>query len=66
MEIQKAKEVIERAIDVDGPYSNNVVGSVLRQVDDAHGQGAALKLMDEYDLEEIFDIQRPKVKTNDK
>ena len=60
MNITKAKEAIERAIETDGPYSNNIVGSVLRQVDNEHGQQAALDLMDEYDLEEIFDIQRPK------
>ena len=60
MDIEEAKSSIEKAIDTDGPYSNNVVGSVLRLVDAEHGIKAALALMDEYELEEMFGIQRPK------
>lgn len=58
MTMEKARASIEQAIEVDGPYSNNVVGSVLRIVADKFGTDTANDLIDEFDITELFDIEK--------
>lgn len=56
MEISEARKKIENAIFQDGNYTNNIIGSVLRQVARDHGYGTANQLIDEYDIEEEYGI----------
>lgn len=54
-EIKVAKEKIEKAIIQDGPYSHNIVGLVLSGLND---KKAANKLIDEFELDELYGIQK--------
>lgn len=56
--LDKARADIEKAIEQDGPYSHNICSLVLAAVYDKLGRKAANKLVDEFDLDTIFDIQK--------
>ncbi len=59
MTIDEAEKKIKKAIQDNGPYSNNVVGSVLRVIDKEHGKNAAIDLMEKHRIEELFSIPKP-------
>jgi len=58
MTMEKARISITKAIVTDGPYSNNIVGSVLRSVAAEFGNETANDLIDEFDITELFDIEK--------
>lgn len=58
MEISLAKKDIKEAIRRKGKFSHNVVSSVLRAVAAAHGNNAANVLVDEFDLNKIYGIEK--------
>lgn len=52
------RQQIVKAIEQDGPYSHNIVSSVLRSVSNEFGANVANGLIDEYELDEVFGIQK--------
>ena len=49
---------IEKAIDQSGPFSHNIVGLALSQVSKEFGVNVANGLIDEYELDELYGIQK--------
>jgi len=58
---EDAQAHIEDAIKVDGSYSNNIVGATLRTVSEKISTEFANALIDDYDLTNIFGIDKVKV-----
>lgn len=56
--IDDARDTIQKAIDIAGPYSNNVVGSALRVVANKFSYDEANALIDEFDIMDIFGIEK--------
>lgn len=53
--IKDAEAQIERLIDPYGrPYTHNLVGMTLRQIDEKFGREEANRLIDEYELDDLF------------
>ncbi len=57
MDLIKAREKIETAIDQNGPYSHNICGLVLSSVVQDHGFETANELIEEYGLEFLYSIR---------
>lgn len=57
--LTKARTIIQEMVDRQHSHSHNVVSNVLRDVQKKLGTQIANSLVDEFELEEIFDI--PKV-----
>ena len=56
--IYKYKQRIEKARDQNGPFSHNIIGLTLSQVSQEFGFDVANGLIDEYDLEDLYNIQK--------
>jgi len=54
--LNECEKKIERQLDINGPYSHNIVGMVLSRVADVCGIAIANELIEEYRLKEIFGI----------
>lgn len=57
-ETQKARSHIERAIEQNGPYSHNMISITLAFLADKCGKKYANELVDEFDLKELYGIER--------
>jgi len=60
-DVENASESIEDLIDEnpDGPYTHNIISATLRALAKKHGYEVANRLVDEFELTELYDI--PKV-----
>ena len=56
--VRKAREGIEKALDSMGNYTHNIISLYLSSLAAEEGNEAANKLVDEYDLTELFGIQK--------
>ena len=56
--IEDAKRQIVKAIRQNGTFSHNICSLVLRSVADVHGRKAANDLIDEFDLTDLYDIEK--------
>ena len=56
--IYKYRLQIEAEVEKQGSYSHNIVGIVLRQVSKEFSVNVANGLVDEYELDEVFGIQK--------
>ena len=57
--LKDAEERIEELIDQVGrPHTHNLVGFVLRKVDEKFGRKEANRLIDHYDLDDLFGVNK--------
>jgi len=56
--IERARDRIEQAIKQNGPYSHKVVGLALSALARECGFEAANNLVEEYDLDDLYGIQK--------
>jgi hypothetical protein len=59
--LKQARRIIRQAIKTNGPYSHNIISLSLASVMRKFGVHAANKLVDEFDLEELYGIRKEKV-----
>ena len=56
--VRMARQRIDKAINQDGAFSHNMIGLALAILSREDGQEAADKLVDEYNLTELYEIQK--------
>ena len=56
--IHEHRRQIEKAINKNGQFSHNIVSIVLREVSKEFGVNVANGLVDEYELDELYGIQK--------
>ena len=56
--IYEYRKQIEAEVERQGSFSHNIIGIVLRQVSEEFSVNVANGLVDEYELDEIFGIQK--------
>jgi len=56
--ILKARDSIENAMDQNGPYTHNIISLSLRSLAEKGGNKAANDLVDEYELDQEYGIQK--------
>jgi len=57
-DIGRAKSHIQRALDQDGPYTHNICSINLRLIETFKGRKEANKVIDEFDLTELYNISK--------
>ena len=57
-DIDRTREMIQQAIDANGEYSHNICSLNLRRVSRFKGRKVANKLIDEFELDDIYKIMK--------
>ncbi|NIV29749.1 MAG: hypothetical protein GWN58_09665 [Anaerolineae bacterium] len=58
MTLDEAREVIAPQVQLQGPYSHNILSILLRKAAKEHGYRAADALVDEFELTALFGIPK--------
>lgn len=64
MEIEAAKNRIRSALGQNGPCTYNRISSILRRVTEGHGVITVNDLIDEFNLADIFGIEKVRIEHN--